>query len=161
MSAPAKVATCLWFDRQAEEAAEFYTSLIPGSKICSVSRFGEGAPMPAGLALMVVFDLGGAPYMALNGGPKFRHSEAASIVVHCDTQEEIDRLWASLIRYGGQECRCGWLKDRYGLSWQIVPSKIGQWMNSPDRSAAGRVMSEIMQMVKPDIAAMERAFAGA
>ncbi len=160
MSTPAKVATCLWFDRQAEEAAEFYCSLIPDSKIISVTRYGDGTPMPEGLALTVVFELGGTPYVALNGGPMFRHSEAASILVHCDSQEEIDRLWAALTRYGGQESRCGWLKDRYGLSWQVLPSAIGRWTNGPDKAAAGRVMAVIMQMIKPDIAAMERAYEG-
>ena len=160
MTTSSKVSTCLWFDREGEEAAMFYTSLLPGSSITGVSRYGEGAPLPAGTALMVTFELAGTPYMALNGGPMFKHSEAASIVVSCDTQGEIDHLWSSLTANGGKESQCGWLKDRYGLSWQIVPARIGEWMNSGDKAAAGRVMAVIMGSVKMNIAELEAAFAG-
>ncbi len=124
MSAAQKVSTCLWFDREAEDAARFYVSLLPWSRITTVSRYGKGAPMPEGTALMVVFELAGTEYMAINGGPMFTHSEAASIVVKCDTQAEIDALWSALTADGGKAQQCFWLKDRYGLSWQIVPARL-------------------------------------
>lgn len=160
MTASAKVSTCLWFDRNGEEAATFYTSLIPGSRITDVSRYGEGSPLPAGTAMTVVFDLAGTEYMALNGGPTFTQSEACSIVVKCDSQAEIDHLWSNLTANVGKESQCFWLKDRFGVSWQIVPRQIGTWMKSPDKAAAGRVFAAIMGAVKPDIAALERAFNG-
>ena len=160
MSRAVKVSTCLWFDRQAEEAAGFYTSLVPDSRITGVSRYGKGGPMPEGTALIVTFELAGTPYMALNGGPHFTFTEAVSIVVTCDTQVEIDRLWRALTADGGAESQCFWLKDRYGLSWQIVPSQIQRWMSSEDKLAAARVMSVIMASVKPDIARLEAAFNG-
>jgi predicted 3-demethylubiquinone-9 3-methyltransferase (glyoxalase superfamily) len=160
MSAGSKVSTCLWFDRDGEEAAKLYTSLIGGSAITHVSRYGEGSPMPAGTAMMVVFNLAGTQYMALNGGPMFTKSEACSIVVKCDTQAEVDHLWSSLTANGGSESRCFWLKDRYGLSWQIVPSKLGEWMTSSDKAAASRVFAVMMASIKPDIAALEAAFIG-
>ena len=158
MSRAAKVSTCLWFDSQAEEAAGFYTSLIPGSRITGVSRYGKGGPMPEGMALIVTFELAGTPYMALNGGPHFALTEATSIVVTCDSQAEIDRLWRELTADGGAESQCFWLKDRYGLSWQIVPSHLHAWMTSDDKVAAARVMSVVMVSVKPDIARLEAAF---
>lgn len=156
---PHKVSTCLWYDNNAEEAASFYVSLIPDSRITTVTRYGEGAPMPEGTALTVVFQLAGVEYMGLNGGPIFPQTEAASIVVQCDTQDEIDQLWHALTSDGGKESRCGWLKDRFGVSWQIVPSRIGDWMTSPDRDASNRALAAIMQMGKIDLAAVERAFA--
>lgn len=158
MRSAVTVATCLWFDRQAEEAATFYTSLIPNSRITAVSRYEKGGPMPEGTALIVSFELAGTPYMALNGGPHFTFTEAASIVVTCETQMEIDALWQALTADGGAESQCFWLKDRYGLSWQIVPSQIQRWMMSEDKVAAARVMSVIMSSVKPDIARLETAF---
>lgn len=160
MSAAQKISTCLWFDREGEDAAKLYTSLIAGLRITHVSCYGEGTPMPAGTAMMTVFELAGTEYMALNGGPMFKHSEAASIVVKCDTQGEIDHLWSRLIADGGGESQCFWLKDRFGLSWQIVPSKLGEWMSSPDPAAAGRVMGAVMASVKPNIAELEAAFNG-
>jgi predicted 3-demethylubiquinone-9 3-methyltransferase (glyoxalase superfamily) len=155
-----KVSTCLWFDHDAEEAAEFYTSLIPGSRITHVARSQPGGPGPAGKALMVVFELAGTEYMGLNGGPMFKHSEAASIMVKCDSQAEIDHLWSSLLSDGGKESQCFWLKDRFGLSWQIVPSHIGEWISGPDKVAAARVMSVVMQSVKADLAKLEAAYHG-
>ena len=155
-----KVSTCLWFDGQAEEAARFYVSLLPGSRISGITRYGEGAPVPEGTLLLVSFDLAGTPFMALNGGPHFKLSEAASIVIQCETQAEIDWLWSRLLEGGGIEQQCFWLKDRFGLSWQIVPSQIGAWMNSGDSAAAARVMGVIMNSVKADIAALEAAFQG-
>ena len=160
MSVKQKVATCLWFDRDGEDAAKLYTSLIVGSRITHVSRYGEGSPMPAGTAMMTVFELAGTEYMALNGGPMFKHSEAASIVVKCETQAEIDHLWSNLIADGGRESQCFWLKDRFGLSWQIVPAKLGEWMSSPDKAAATRVFGVVMASVKPVIAELETAFNG-
>lgn len=160
MTSSQRVSTCLWFDRQAEEAATLYTSLIPGSRITDVSRYGEGSPLPAGTAMMVVFELAGTQYMALNGGPMFKHSEAASIVVKCETQAEIDHLWSNFIAHGGKESQCFWLKDRYGLSWQIVPSKLGAWMTGPDKAASSRVFAVVMASVKPDIAALDAAYGG-
>ncbi len=160
MSRSQKVSTCLWFDREGEDAAKLYTSLIAGSRIIHVSRYGEGTPMPAGTAMMVVFELAGTEYMALNGGPMFKHSEAASIVIKCDSQSEIDHLWSNLIADGGREAQCFWLKDRYGLSWQIVPSKLGEWMSSPDKAATGRVFGAMMASVKPIISELEAAFNG-
>jgi predicted 3-demethylubiquinone-9 3-methyltransferase (glyoxalase superfamily) len=154
-----KVSTCFWFDRQAEAAAEFYVSLLPNSRITSVSRYGKDAPMPEGTALMVTFELGGTGFMALNGGPHLQLSEAASLVVQCDDQAEIDRLWDALLVDGGKEQQCGWLKDRYGMSWQIVPAKLGTLMQGdPERSR--RVMSTLLQMVKLDLPALEAAYNG-
>ena len=155
-----KVSTCLWFDTQAEEAARFYTSLVPNSRITGISRYGKGAPMPEGTPLMVTFTLGGTEFMGLNGGPHFTFSEACSLVVKCGSQAEIDTLWECLTANGGKEAQCFWLKDRYGLSWQIVPSRISEWMNSADSLAAARVMAVIMASVKPDIATLERAYRG-
>ncbi len=160
MSNEHKVSTCLWFDDQAEEAARFYVSLIPGSRVTSITRYGAEGPMPEGTALVVNFDLGGSSYMALNGGPEFRHSAAASIVVRCGSQAEIDGLWSKLIANGGAESHCFWLNDRFGLFWQIVPEKIEEWMTSRDKVAAARVMSVVIKSVKADIAKLEAAYHG-
>lgn len=150
-----KVSTCLWFDGNGEEAAKFYTSLISDSEISSVFR-----PSDDGPALMVEFNLGQTPYLALNGGPQFQHSEAASIVVSTQDQEETDRLWDALIADGGSESMCGWLKDRFGVSWQIVPEAVPRCLASSDRGAAERAMQALMGMRKIDIAALEAAYAG-
>ena len=160
MSDPDKVTTCLWFDTQGEDAAKFYTSLVPHSSITHVSRYGPGMPMPEGTAMVVKFTLGGASYMALNGGPMFKHSEAASIVVSCDDQAEVDRLWSALAADGGKAVQCGWLKDRYGLSWQIVPRRLEQLMTDPDSAKRQRTMAALMQMVKLDIGKLEAAHRG-
>ena len=151
----AKVATCLWFDGNAEEAAGFYTSLIPDSRITSIMRL-----HPDGPALIVGFTLGGAPFQALNGGPQYKFSEATSISVTTAGQEETDRLWAALMAGGGSESQCAWLKDRFGLSWQIVPEALPRLLGSPDRAAAGRAMQAMLGMRKIDIAALEAAFRG-
>ncbi|MCB1504541.1 MAG: VOC family protein [Hyphomicrobiaceae bacterium] len=155
-----KVKTCFWYDTGAEEAAKLYVSLIPNSQITNITRYGEGQRMPAGLAMVVNFTLDGAEFMALNGGPIFKHSEAASLVVQCDDQDEIDRLWSALLIDGGKEQQCGWLKDRYGLPWQIVPKQIATFMTlgSPEQQA--RVMESMMGMVKIDIATLNSAFDG-
>jgi predicted 3-demethylubiquinone-9 3-methyltransferase (glyoxalase superfamily) len=160
MTKTQKVSTCLWFDTEAEEAAKFYVSLFENARITGVSRYGKGARMSEGTALVVTFELEGAGFMALNGGPAFTLTEAASIVVTCDSQAEIDRLWSALTADGGKEARCGWLKDRFGLSWQIVPSFIRDVMQGGDEAAAGRVMAAVMGMVKIDIAKLEAAHKG-
>ncbi|NNE68351.1 MAG: VOC family protein [Pyrinomonadaceae bacterium] len=150
-----KTAVCLWFDGHAEEAAEFYTSLVPGSEIVQVTRLREDQP-----ALVVEFLLGGVPFQALNGGPKYKHSEAASIVVSTKDQSETDRLWDALTADGGSESRCAWLKDRFGVSWQIVPEVLNEYINAPHRAAAERAMEAMLGMNKIIIADLEAAFKG-
>ena len=152
MSAAAKVSTCLWYDGGAEEVAAFYVSLLPDSGITEVMR-----PDPEGPALIVLFTLAGAPYQALNGGPLYAFTPATSISVTTSDQEETDRLWAALVAEGGTEGHCGWLTDRFGLSWQIVPEALPRLMASPDRAAAERVQQAMLQMSKIDIAALEMA----
>ena len=154
-----KVSTCLWFDSNGEEAVKFYTSLIEGSHINHISRYGKNGRMAEGLAMVVIFDLAGTPYMALNGGPVYKQSPAASIVVQCATQAEIDRLWAALAD-GGKEMMCGWLTDRFGVSWQINYARMGELMSNPDPAVSGRVMAAMMKMVKIDIAALDAAVKG-
>ncbi len=149
-----RVTTCLWFDDQAEQAATFYTSLFDDSGITAVSR------QPDGRALMVEFELDGVAFQGLNGGPVFQLSEACSLSVACDTQAEIDRLWTALVADGGVESQCGWLKDRFGLSWQIVPTTLGAMMTDPDPARVGRVAAAFMSMKKFDLAALEAAFHG-
>lgn len=156
MKSTASVRTCLWFDGKGEEAARFYVSLLPGSAIEGVHR-----PAPDGPALAVEFSLAGAPYTILNGGPQFTHTPAASISVSTGDQETTDRLWAALTADGGQESRCGWLVDRFGVSWQIVPEALGRLLSDGDREAAGRARAAMMQMRKLDVAALEAAFRGA
>ncbi|MHA6493149.1 VOC family protein [Pseudomonas borbori] len=155
MNTREKIATCLWYDGAAEQAAQLYTSLIADSCITSVYR-----PEPHGPALLVEFTLAGVPYQALNGGAHFRHCEAASIVVKTDSQAETDKLWQALIADGGSPSQCGWLKDRFGLSWQIVPWRFIDLLQSPDRAAAQRATEAMLQMGKLDMAALEAAFKG-
>ena len=149
---------CLWFDGQAEDAANFYVSVFPNSTILDVSRYGEGAPFPAGTALVVTFALNGQEFQALNGGPHFTFSEAISFSVNAETQPEIDRLWADLIDGGGEPSQCGWLKDRYGLSWQIIPPVLGELLGDPDPAKSGRVMRAMLGMTKLDIAELCAAY---
>lgn len=151
------VTPCLWFNGNAEEAVNFYVSLIPNSRIVSVARNTEATGNP-GTVLLIVFELDGRSYQALNGGMDFPFTEAVSLSVACDTQEEIDRIWARLAE-GGREVKCGWVKDRFGLPWQVAPSRIPEWI-SGDPAAADRVMTEVMRMVKLDIATLERAWRG-
>lgn len=160
MTKPHRISTCLWFDREGEEAANFYTSLFDNSRVNAVSRYGKGAPLPEGTALLVEFTLDGTRFQALNGGPHFKLSEAASISVQCDTQAEIDRLWTRLTANGGAESRCGWLKDRFGLSWQIVPSQMTAWMTDKDPARVARVTAAFIPMNKLDIATLEAAYRG-
>lgn len=150
-----KVATCLWFNGNAEEAVNFYVTLLPDSRVTHVLRMA-----PDGPAVMVEFTLGGTPYLALNGGPAFTLTEAVSISVLTKDQAETDRLWSILTSNGGRESQCCWLKDRYGLSWQIVPEALIRCLRAPDRAAAGRAMQAMMGMQKIDIAALEAAFRG-
>jgi len=145
----------LWFDGNAEEAANFYVSVFKNSKIKQVTRYPEGAPAPAGQAMVVAFELGGREFLALNGGPMFKFTEAVSFVVNCENQEEIDHYWEKLTSGGGKPGQCGWLKDKFGLSWQIVPTTIGRLMSDPKR--APRVMAEVMKMTKLDLKKMEDA----
>ena len=146
----------LWFDDQAEEAAAHYVSIFPNSKILGVSRYGEGGPRPAGTAMSVAFELDGLQFQALNGGPQFRFTEAISFVVAAPTQPEIDDLWGKLTS-GGEPGQCGWLKDRYGLSWQIVPPILYELLADPDPVRSGRVMQAMLGMGKLDIAALRAA----
>jgi predicted 3-demethylubiquinone-9 3-methyltransferase (glyoxalase superfamily) len=150
-----KVATCLWYDGCAEEAAAFYTSLVSGSEMGRVTRFD-----PDGPAVMVEFTLGGTPFQALNGGPQYEFTEAVSISVSTVDQEETDRLWSALTGAGGEEGQCGWLKDRFGMSWQIVPEALPRLLGSEDREAAGRVVQAMLSMRRIDVAELEAAYRG-
>jgi predicted 3-demethylubiquinone-9 3-methyltransferase (glyoxalase superfamily) len=152
-----KITPFLWFNDQAEEAMNFYTAIFKNSKITSVSRYGEGGPGPQGSVMTATFELDGQEFMALNGGPLFTFTEAISFFVNCETQAEVDELWEKLTE-GGEESQCGWLKDKYGLSWQIVPSVLGELLNDPDAEKAGRVMNAMLQMKKIDIAGLRAAY---
>jgi predicted 3-demethylubiquinone-9 3-methyltransferase (glyoxalase superfamily) len=154
------IAPCLWFDRQAEEAARFYCSVFPRSEIGAVSRYGDGMPLSAGTVMLVEFTLDGQRFQALNGGPQFRFSEAISLSVPCDDQAEMDRYWDALTADGGAAGPCGWLKDRFGLSWQIVPRSVGRMHKDGSPEQIQRLMEAVMRMSKLDMAAMEAAFAG-
>ncbi len=161
MPKPQRISTCLWFNDKGEEAANFYVSLFPNSRIVHVSRYGPGQPLPEGTAMLTRFELEGVSFAALNGGPVFPLSEAVSLVVMCDTQAELDRLWNALIADSGKESMCGWCKDRYGLSWQIIPSQMSAWMTSANKDGMGRLWGKLMGMKKIDIAALDAAFRGA
>jgi len=154
-----KITPFLWFDGKAEEAANFYTAIFKNSKIGSVSRYGECGPGPKGSVMVVTFQLEGQEFMALNGGPLFTFTPAISFLVNCETQEEVDQLWEKLSE-GGQKDRCGWLKDKYGVSWQIIPTALGKMMSDPDRAKSSRVMKAMLQMDKIDINTLKQAYAG-
>jgi predicted 3-demethylubiquinone-9 3-methyltransferase (glyoxalase superfamily) len=155
---------CLWFDVEAEEATNFYCSVFPNAKITAVSRYPEAGQeihkKPAGSVMVVAFEIAGQPFTALNGGPIFKFDEAVSFQIMCETQAEIDYYWTKLTKAGGQEGPCGWLKDKFGLSWQVVPASIPKMMSDPDASKSARVMNAFMTMKKLDIATLEKAFAG-
>lgn len=153
-----KISTCLWYDTGALEAAELYVSLLPNSRVTQVTRYGPGAPMPEGTPMLVAFTLAGVDFAALNGGPMFKHSEAVSLFVLCDDQAEIDRLWSALTANGGAESMCGWLKDRWGVSWQIQPARVAEWIKDP--IGHSRALRAMMGMRKIDAAVCEAAFAG-
>jgi predicted 3-demethylubiquinone-9 3-methyltransferase (glyoxalase superfamily) len=151
-----RITPCLWFDTEAEDAADFYVSVFKNSQVVSVSRYGEAGPRTAGTVMTVDFELDGQAFIALNGGPEFPFTEAVSFQVDCETQEEVDRYW-SVLSEGGEEGPCGWLKDRYGLSWQIIPVALTELLNDPDTAKAQRVMAAMLQMKKIDIAALQAA----
>src|SRR5262249_1232765 len=151
-----KITPFLWFDGQAEEAMNFYTSIFKNSKIKRISRYGEGGPGAKGTVMTGSFQLEGQEFMALNGGPMFKFSPAISCLVNCQTQEEVDELWEKLSA-GGQKDQCGWLKDKFGVSWQIIPTILGELLQHKDVQKAKRVMDAMLQMDKLDIAALKRA----
>jgi predicted 3-demethylubiquinone-9 3-methyltransferase (glyoxalase superfamily) len=153
-----EITPCLWFDTEGEEAAEFYTSVFPSSKILDVARYGEAGPRAEGTVMTVSFELDGTKFTALNGGPQFTFNEAISFQVSCETQEEVDAFWSKLSE-GGEEGPCGWLKDRYGVSWQIVPTALPELLSDPDRERSQRVIRAMLSMKKIEIDALERAAA--
>jgi predicted 3-demethylubiquinone-9 3-methyltransferase (glyoxalase superfamily) len=154
-----KITPFLWYDTEAEEAARFYTSIFPDSKIGAISRFGDAGPGPKGSVMVVSFTLAGQKFMALNGGPTYKLTEAISLMVNCETQAEVDRYWEKLLD-GGKAQACGWLKDKYGLSWQITPTMLIKHIGDPDPAKATRVMQAMMGMVKFDINALQKAYDG-
>lgn len=155
-----KIVPCLWFDTQAEEAAEFYTSVFENSGILHLARYGKAGPRPEGSVMTVNFELNGQEFVGLNGGPEFTFNEAVSFQVMCESQDEVDEFWKRLSE-GGEEGPCGWLKDRYGLSWQIVPTRLFELVGDPDPERSQAAMRAMLQMKKIDIAALEQAAAGA
>ena len=155
-----KLTPCLWFDTEGEEAATFYTSVFPNSKILEVTHYGSAGPRAEGMVMTVSFELDGEKFTALNGGPDFTFSEAISFEVSCDSQEEVDRLWSTLSE-GGEEGPCGWLKDKFGVSWQIVPKVLIELLTDADQVKAQRVMAAMLQMGKIEIDELERAAAAA
>jgi predicted 3-demethylubiquinone-9 3-methyltransferase (glyoxalase superfamily) len=158
-----KITPFLWFDDKAEEAANFYVSIFKNSKIVSIARYGEAgeqaAGRPKGTVMTVEFQLDGQEFVALNGGPHFKFTEAISLVVNCETQEEVDEFWEKLAA-GGEKSRCGWLKDKYGLSWQVVPTVLGELFQSKDAEKSERVMKAMLQMDKLDIKTLKQAYEG-
>jgi predicted 3-demethylubiquinone-9 3-methyltransferase (glyoxalase superfamily) len=156
-----RIAPCLWFNGEAEAAAAFYVALFPDAAITAVSRYGAGAPFPAGTALMVEFQLDGQRFQALNGGPQFSHSAAMSLSVNARDAAEVDHYWNGLSANGGKEGQCGWLTDRFGVSWQVVPEGLGAVIGDADKARAGRAMQALMKMKKLDLAVLRAAADGA
>jgi predicted 3-demethylubiquinone-9 3-methyltransferase (glyoxalase superfamily) len=152
-----KITPFLWYDDKAEEAMNFYVSIFKNSKRGRISRYGEAGPGPKGTVMVATFQLEGQEFIALNGGPQFKFTEAISMVVNCETQEEVDAFWEKLSE-GGAKGQCGWLKDKYGLSWQIVPTVLGELMSDPDPEKSKRVMNAMLQMKKLDISGLKRAY---
>ncbi len=152
-----KITPFLWFDGKAEEAMNFYISIFKNSKIVSVTRYGETGPGPKGTVMTAKFELDGQEFVALNGGPQFTFTEAISFVVNCETQQEVDELWEKLSE-GGEKSRCGWLKDKYGLSWQVVPTVLVEMLQDKDAKKSNRVMQAMLQMDKIDIETLRRAY---
>jgi predicted 3-demethylubiquinone-9 3-methyltransferase (glyoxalase superfamily) len=155
-----KITTYLWFNDQAEEAAKFYTSIFDNSRVVSVTRDQVGVGGPKGRAMVVEFQLEGQNFLALNGGPQFKFTEAISLHVNCESQAEVDKLWNKLVSGGGEESQCGWLKDKYGLSWQIIPRALGEMIGDKDPAKSKRAVEAMLQMKKIDIAALQRAHDG-
>jgi predicted 3-demethylubiquinone-9 3-methyltransferase (glyoxalase superfamily) len=153
-----EITPCLWFDNNAEEAMNFYMSLFPHSKILNESRYPEGGPMPEGLLLVATFELNGRTFQVLNGGPIFTFNESISLSVDCEDQEEIDYYWNALTADGGEESQCGWLKDKYGLSWQIAPYSLAELYNGPNKTKAAAAMAAMMQMKKIEIKVIQDAY---
>lgn len=157
-----KISPCLWFDGKAEEAARFYTALFPNSEITSIDRApGETPSGPKDMVLSVGFRLGGRSFIGLNGGPEFKFTEAISLSIDCEDQAEVDRYWDALLADGGEPSVCGWLKDRFGVSWQVIPRQLPHVLGSKDREAAGRALEAMLKMTKIDVAELERAYDGA
>ncbi len=154
-----KITPFLWFDNNAEEAVNFYVSIFKNSKVLSITRYGEAGPGPAGTVLTAAFQLQGQEFIALNGGPQFKFTEAISFSVNCETQEELDQYWEKLSE-GGEKGRCGWLKDKYGLSWQVNPVVLGEMLQDEDPEKAKRVMEAMLQMNKLDIETLKKAYEG-
>jgi predicted 3-demethylubiquinone-9 3-methyltransferase (glyoxalase superfamily) len=157
MARKQKIVTYLWFDGKAEEAAKHYTSIFKNSKILSVTRHGDAGPGPKGTVMVVNFQLEGQEFIALNGGPEFKFTEAISLLVNCDSQEEVDELWNRLSA-GGEEGQCGWLKDKFGLSWQIIPTVLFDLIQDPDPEKSKRAMQAMLQMKKIDIEGLKRGY---
>jgi predicted 3-demethylubiquinone-9 3-methyltransferase (glyoxalase superfamily) len=155
-----KITTFLWFDNNAEEAAKFYTSVFKNSKILATTHYGDAGPGPKGSVMTVDFVLDGERFSALNGGPNFKFTEAISLMVHCKTQEEVDYFWEKLSSEGGEKVECGWLKDKFGLSWQVTPDILLELLQDPDEQKTQRVMKAMMQMKKIDIKQLEQAARG-
>lgn len=155
-----KIMPCLWFDDRIEDAVNFYTSVFPNAKITEMSRYGDVGPMPKGKVLTAIFEIEGQRFMALNGGPQHKFSEAISFVVRCADQKEVDYYWSKLLEGGGREDQCAWLKDRFGLSWQIVPDALYRYMSDKDTAKANRVMQAMLKMKKIIIADLDKAAAG-
>lgn len=151
-----KITPFLWFDNQAEEAAKFYVAIFKNSRILEISRYGEAGPGPKGSVMTVRFELDGQEFIGLNGGPHFKFTEAVSLYVDCKTQEEVDEYWKKLLE-GGGESQCGWLKDKYGLSWQVIPTVLGQMLSDPDPAKSKRVMEAMLKMKKIDITGLWKA----
>jgi predicted 3-demethylubiquinone-9 3-methyltransferase (glyoxalase superfamily) len=161
MNKDQKIVTFLWFDANAEEAARFYVSIFKDAKITDVTRYGDTGPGPEGSVMTIAFQLEGQEFVGLNGGPHFKFTEAISLVVKCESQAEVDALWSKLTADGGQEVECGWLKDKFGLSWQIVPTAFFDMVKDPDRAKANRAMAAMMKMKKLDLARLDKAYRGA
>ena len=152
-----KITPFLWFDDKAEEAMNFYVSIFKNSRRGRISRYGEAGPGPKGTVMVATFQLEGQEFIALNGGPHFKFTEAISLVVSCETQDEVDGFWEKLSE-GGAKSQCGWLKDKYGLSWQVVPSALGKLMSDPDPEKSKRVMTAMLKMTKMDIKGLQQAY---
>jgi len=160
MATQQKITTFLWFDANAEEAVEHYTSIFPSSRVTRVSRYGKGGPGPEGAIMNLEFELAGQTFLALNGGPQYKFTPAISLFVSCGSQEEVDRYWDRFVEAGGKPTACGWLDDKFGLSWQIIPTELPELLTDPDPKKAARAMQAMLGMQKIDVAALRRAHAG-
>jgi predicted 3-demethylubiquinone-9 3-methyltransferase (glyoxalase superfamily) len=160
MAIKQRITNCLWFDGQAEEAANFYVAIFKNSKTTAVSRYGEAGPGPKGSVMTVAFELDGQTFVGLNGGPTFKFTEAISMIVNCDTQAEVDFYWEKLTEGGGKPGQCGWLKDKFGVSWQIVPTALIEMATSKELEKSQRMMRVLMRMTKLDIAALQKSYDG-